>query len=133
MPTIDSYTAATASTVDTDDMFVMSQDSLTRKLSMSELRKIANTFDEEEVSGTTYTVVAADQCKIKRFTNVAAKTVTVPSTTGFVLGVPVIIRNHGTADITLAGDTGVTVNGTLTIEQYHAVTLTPRATDNWDV
>jgi hypothetical protein len=134
MPTIDSYSAATASTVDTDDALIMSVDNVTFKVSIAELKKIINTIEEVAVAGTTYTLLATDQTKIVRATNASAKTFTVPPTSGFLIGASIIIRNASATDITLVAGTGVTLNGSdLTIAQNNSLTVTPRATDNWDI
>jgi hypothetical protein len=134
MPTIDSYSGATASTVDTDDALIMSVDNVTFKVSIAELKKIINTIEEVAVAGTTYTLLATDQTKIVRATNASAKTFTVPPTSGFLIGASIIIRNASATDITLVAGTGVTLNGSdLTISQNNSLTVTPRATDNWDI
>jgi hypothetical protein len=134
MPTIDSYSAATASTVDTDDALIMSVDNVTFKVSIAELKKIINTIEEVAVSTDTYTLLATDQTKIVRATNAGAKTFTVPPTSGFLIGASIIIRNASATDITIVAGTGVTLNGSdLTISQNNSLTVTPRATDNWDI
>jgi hypothetical protein len=134
MPTIDSYSGATASSVDTDDALIMSVDNVTFKVSIAELKKIINTIEEVAVSGTTYTLLATDQTKIVRATNASAKTFTVPPTSGFLIGASIIIRNASATDITIVAGTGVTLNGSdLTISQNNSLTVTPRATDNWDI
>jgi hypothetical protein len=134
MPTIDSYSGTTASSVDTDDALIMSVDNVTFKVSIAELKKIINTIEEVAVAGTTYTLLATDQTKIVRATNASAKTFTVPPTSGFLIGASIIIRNASATDITLVAGTGVTLNGSdLTISQNNSLTVTPRATDNWDI
>jgi hypothetical protein len=134
MPTIDSYSGTTASSVDTDDALIMSVDNVTFKVSIAELKKIINTIEEVAVAGTTYTLLATDQTKIVRATNASAKTFTVPPTSGFLIGASIIIRNASATDITIVAGTGVTLNGSdLTISQNNSLTVTPRATDNWDI
>jgi hypothetical protein len=134
MPTIDSYSGTTASSVDTDDALIMSVDNVTFKVSIAELKKIINTIEEVAVAGTTHTLLATDQTKIVRATNASAKTFTVPPTSGFLIGASIIIRNASATDITIVAGTGVTLNGSdLTISQNNSLTVTPRATDNWDI
>jgi sulfur transfer complex TusBCD TusB component (DsrH family) len=135
MPLLETgYSSATASTVDEDDKLVISQDGVTMSIVISELRKLNSVMTENAQSGTTYTLVAADQTKVVRLTNAGTKTITVPATSGFVIGVPVMVRNAGAGDATLAADTGVTINGaSVTIEENTGYALVPRATDVWDI
>jgi hypothetical protein len=134
MPTIDAITGTTASAVDTDDIFLLSQDGSVKKISTSELKKVLSVIEETAVATTTYTLLSTDQAKKVRASHASAKTFTVPATSGFVIGCPILIRNTAATTLTLLADTGVTVNAsTLDVEEGMTVALIPRAVDNWDV
>lgn len=134
MPQYNEYDPITAAVIDTDDLVLWEVDGVTKKMTTAELKLLLSIIVIEDVSGTTYTLLVADQGKIKRLTNASAKTLTVPATSGFILNAPIVIRNHGAADITFAGDTGVTLNTTeTTIPQYGAAAFVPIATDVYDV
>jgi hypothetical protein len=134
MPVLENIASTTASTADTDDKFIISVDGSVKTISTSELKKLMSLSEEVEVAATTYTLLATDQTKVVRATHADAKTFTIPATSGFLIGCPIIIRNASATDITLVADTGVTANAsTLTVEQNTGFVLIPRATDNWDV
>lgn len=92
-----------------------------------------------EVAGANTNLQATDVGKYIRFTNAAAKTLTVQAEA--TLAQPADgewhIRNVGTADLTLVEDTGVTINppngGTLVVPQGGTATLKRVAEDEFDL
>lgn len=76
----------------------------------------------KSVSGTSYTVLAADAGKVVHFTNASAVTVTVPKNT-LAQGDVVCFRQAGAGQVTLVGASGVTLNSTdnlLATRKQHA-------------
>lgn len=95
-------------------------------------------------TGTTYTLVAADQSAIVTMNNVSANTLTIPpnSSVAFPVGTKVEIWALGAGTTTIAGGTGVTLQGnggsasagSCDIQtRYGGATLTKIATDTWMV
>lgn len=86
-------------------------------------------------TGTTYTLVLADKNKLVTLDNAAAITLTVPTnaSVAFATGAQVNIQQIGAGQVTVAGDSGVTVNGTGTKlrAQWSAATLIKTGTDTW--
>lgn len=91
------------------------------------------------VTGTAYDLLADDNSKYIRFTNAAAKTVTVrpDATEALPANGEWHIRNVGAADLTIAEGSGVTVNepagGTLIIPQGGTATLKRVAVNEFDL
>lgn len=90
-------------------------------------------------SSTARSLEATDAGLYLRFTNAAAKTVTVQDNADEAIDVGVEIhgRNAGAGDLTITEDTAVTVNppagGTLVIPEGGTFTLKKVATDEWDL
>jgi hypothetical protein len=86
-------------------------------------------------TGTTYTPVLADNGKLVTLSNASAITLTVPTnaSVAYATGAQINIQQIGAGQVTVAGDTGVTVNGTgtKTRAQWSAATLLKTATDTW--
>ena len=86
-------------------------------------------------TGTTYTPVLADNGKLVTLSNASAITLTVPTnaSVAYATGAQINIQAIGAGQVTVAGDTGVTVNGTGTKlrTQWSAATLVKVATDTW--
>jgi hypothetical protein len=86
-------------------------------------------------TGTTYTLVLADNGKLVTLSNASAITVTVPTnaSVAFPVGSIVNIQQIGAGQVTVVGDTGVTVNGTgtKTNSQWSAASIIKTATDTW--
>jgi len=72
---------------------------------------VRQTQTVETVTGTTYSVVAADVGKMKATTNASAVTVTLPTPTSLSLAVGDIVyfRNQGAGIITFAAGAGATI------------------------
>lgn len=93
----------------------------------------------ETISGTAANLDADQAGKYLRFTNAAAKTLTVlpNATEALPTDSEYHIRNVGAGDLTLVEDTGVTINppngGTLVIPQGGTATLKRVATDEFDL
>lgn len=87
-------------------------------------------------TGTTYTLVAADDGKVVEVLNASPITLTIPldSSVPFTVGTQIIVLQTGAGQITLAGAGGVTVNATPGLKlraQWSSVTLIKRATNTW--
>ena len=84
-----------------------------------------------------YTLSLSDAGKLVTASNAsAAITITVPagSSVAFPVGTHIDIARLGAASVTIAGDSGVTVNGTPGLKlraQYSAATLIEVAADSW--
>ena len=89
-------------------------------------------------TGTTYTLVLADDGKYVRLNNGSAITMTVPanSAVAFPIGTQIAIRQVGAGQVTLAAAGGVTVNTAETLLLRGAkssVSIIKVATDEWDL
>ena len=86
-------------------------------------------------TGTTYTPVLADNGKLVTLSNASAITLTVPTnaSVAYPTGAQINIEAIGAGQVTIVGDTGVTVNGTGTKlrTQWSAATLVKLGTDSW--
>lgn len=83
-----------------------------------------------------YTLVLSDASKLVEVSNASANTVTIPlnSSVAFATGTQISILQTGVGQTTIAGTSGVTVNGTPGLKlraQWSACTLIKRATDTW--
>jgi hypothetical protein len=132
MPQLNEYDPITVSGVDETDLLLWEIDGVIYKMTRSEFRKITMLMEEVAVTGTTYTVLASDQGKEVRATAAGAKTFTIPSTTGFDVGVGITISNRSATDITIVAS-GTTLNGSATIEENQSIVVKPRAGNTWDV
>jgi hypothetical protein len=87
-------------------------------------------------TGTTYTPVLADNGKLVTLSNASAITLTVPTeaSVAYATGAQINIEQIGAGQVTVVGDTGVTVNGTGTKlrTQWSAATLVKLGTDSLD-
>jgi len=86
--------------------------------------------------GTTYTLLATDQNALVTLTNANAITVTVPTNADqpFPIGAAVDLAQLGAGQVTIVGDTGVTVNGTPGLKlrtQYSGATIIKLDTNQW--
>jgi hypothetical protein len=86
-------------------------------------------------TGTTYTPVLTDNGKLVTLSNASAITLTVPTnaSVAYATGAQINIQAIGAGQVTVVGDTGVTVNGTGTKlrVQWSAATLVKMGTDSW--
>jgi hypothetical protein len=86
-------------------------------------------------TGTTYTPVLADNGKLVTLSNASAITLTVPTnaSVAYPTGAQINIEAIDAGQVTVVGDTGVTVNGTGTKlrTQWSAATLVKLGTDSW--
>ena len=98
-----------------------------------------NELQQNEQTGTTYTLVLADGGKLVEMNNASANTLTVPpnSSVAFPVGTQILVLQTGAGQTTLAAGAGVTINskdGNLKLSaQWCAATLIKRATDVWVV
>jgi hypothetical protein len=86
-------------------------------------------------TGTTYTPVLTDNGRLVTLSNASAITLTVPTnaSVAYATGAIINIQQIGAGQVTVTGDTGVTVNGTgtKTRAQWSAASLIKTATDTW--
>jgi hypothetical protein len=89
-------------------------------------------------AGTSYTLTLADRGRLIVMSNAAANTLTIPTdaTAAFPVGAIVSVVQHGAGATTIAGATGVSVNGVSGGEgsigsRYQAVALLKISTDAW--
>lgn len=87
-------------------------------------------------TGTTYTLVAGDAGDLVTLNNAAAITLTVPTnaSVAYANGTQITLTQIGAGQVTVVGDTGVTVNATPGLKlrtQYSAATLIKLATNSW--
>ena len=98
-----------------------------------------NELQQNEQTGTTYTLALTDSGKVVEMNNASANTLTVPpnSSVAFPVGSQILVLQTGAGQTTLAAGAGVTVNskdGNLKLSaQWCGVTLIKRATDVWVV
>ena len=96
-----------------------------------------NEIQQNEQTGTSYTLVLADGGKLVEMNNASANTLTVPpnSSVALPVGTQILVLQTGAGQTTLAAGSGVTVNskdGNLKLsDQWCGVTLIKRATDIW--
>jgi hypothetical protein len=89
-----------------------------------------------EVSGTAYTLTIDDAHDLIKTTSSSAVTITIPTNAAvpFDIGTGISFTQSGTGQLTLAGDTGVTVNftfGKKTRTQNSVVAIVKMGTDEW--
>jgi hypothetical protein len=87
-------------------------------------------------TGTSYTLVLADEQKLVECSNASAITLTVPlnSSVAYTIGTQIHIAQTGAGQVTVTPAGGVTINATpglKTRAQWSAVTLIKRGTDTW--
>jgi hypothetical protein len=84
-------------------------------------------------TGTSYSYALADASKLLTMSNAASNTVTVTkqATVTWVTGTQLRIMNLGAGVTTLVADTGVTINGNVSLKQYQGGTLIRTASDVW--
>ena len=91
-------------------------------------------------TGTTYTTVLADNGKLVTLTNASPIAVTIPpqSSVAYPVGAQINMAQLGAGQVTVAGDTGVTVVSTgataatpKTRAQYSTLTAVQTSLDNW--
>jgi hypothetical protein len=87
-------------------------------------------------TGTTYTTVLSDNGKIVTLNNTSSITVTVPTnaSVAYSIGAQIHLYNKGLGQVTVQGDSGVTVNSSYGLNlrsQYSLGTLIKLDTNNW--
>lgn len=83
-----------------------------------------------------YTLALTDDGKVVEMNNAAGTTLTIPlnSSVAFPVGTQIIVIQTGAGQTTIAGASGVTVNGTPGLKlraQYSSCVCLKRATDTW--
>jgi hypothetical protein len=87
-------------------------------------------------TGTTYTLVLGDKNKLITLSNSSAITLTVPTNTSvaFPTGSQINLSQNAIGQVTIVGDTGVTINATPGLklrDQYSSATLVKIGTNSW--
>ena len=87
-------------------------------------------------TGTTYTTVLTDNNKVVTLDNASAIALTVPlnASVAYPTGAQIHLYNKGAGQVTVAGDAGVTVNGSNGLKlrvQYSVATLIKLDTNTW--
>jgi hypothetical protein len=83
-----------------------------------------------------YTLVLADNGKIVEMSTSATLTIPLNANAAFATGAQITILQTTSGQVTIAGDTGVTVNGTPGLKlraQWSSAVCVKRATDSWVV
>lgn len=93
-------------------------------------------LEQNAQTGTTYTLVLGDELHLVELSNAAAITLTVPTnaSVAFAVGTQIHLLQTGAGQVTVAGDVGVTVNGTPGLKlraQWSKALLIKRATNTW--
>lgn len=80
-----------------------------------------------------YTLTLADAGKVVNMNKSGAANLTIPTnaSVAFPVGTVIGIYNQSADDVTVAGDTGVTLRNAGTVGQYAEASLRKRATDEW--
>jgi hypothetical protein len=93
-------------------------------------------------TGTTYTLVLTDNGRLVTLSNASAITVTVPTnaSVAYATGAIINVQQIGAGQVTIQGDTGVTLTSTgatattpKTRAQYSAASIIKTGTDSWTV
>lgn len=134
MPEVSSYDDLTAAQLVANGFQVLGDSGgSTKNAQLAELRKALSVLDETIQTGTTYTVQASDQDTVVKLSNSAPKTVTIPSSAGFLYGCPILVRNTGSGILNFAVTSGVEFKASsLTLELYETAVLIPQAGNVWD-
>ena len=85
-------------------------------------------------SAGSYTLVLADDGKVVELSGGGTLTVPTEASVAYPVGTQITILQTGSSQVTVAGDTGVTVNGTPGLKlraQWSSATLLKRATNTW--
>jgi len=89
------------------------------------------TFNQQSSS---YTLTIADSFKMIEMSSGGTLTIPLNSSVAFPIGTAIDILQTGSSQVTIAGDSGVTINSTPGLKlrtQWSSATLVKRATDTW--
>lgn len=103
-------------------------------LTAANLNSAFNALTIRTVTGTSDTLVLADNGGAVTYSNASPVAVTVPlfSSIAYATGTKIVLVNLGAGTVTVAGAGGVTVNGSpLTLAQNAGATLIKTATNTW--
>ena len=102
-------------------------------LTAANLNTAFNALTIRTVTGTSDTLVLADNGGAVSYSNASATTSTIPpnSSVAFAVGTKIVLINLGAGVVTVTAGAGVTVNGTLTIAQNAGGTCIKTATNTW--
>jgi hypothetical protein len=128
---------ATATEIETaqSDITTLESDVTTAQSDITTLQSdVTNVKLMTETSEQTssYELVLGDAYKVV-LANISSGTITVPTnaSVAFPIGTIVNVYNTNATDLTIVGDTGVTVRNAGDLAQYGEVSLRKRATDEW--
>jgi len=96
---------------------------------------VDNLVEFDSTTSNTYTLKLTDANKYISIDNSGAITVTIPTNDSvqFPIGATITLEQTGAGQITVEGDTGVTVTGNLlSIAQYSILILIKKTTDTWN-
>ena len=102
-------------------------------LTAANLNSAFNALTIRTVTGTSDTLVLADNGGAVTYSNAAATTSTIPpnSSVAYATGTKIVLVNLGAGVVTVTPGAGVTVGGTLTIAQNAGGTCLKTATNTW--
>ena len=102
-------------------------------LTAANLNSAFNALTIRTVTGTSDTLVLADNGGAVTYDNASATTSTIPpfSSVAYAVGTKIVLANLGAGVVTVTAGAGVTVNGTLTIAQNAGGTCLKTATNTW--
>lgn len=103
-------------------------------LTAANLNTAFNALTLRTVTGTSDTLVLADNGGGVTYSNASATTSTIPpnASVAFAVGTKIVLINLGTGVVTVTAGAGVTVNGaTLTLAQNAGGTCIKTATNTW--
>jgi hypothetical protein len=102
-------------------------------LTAANLNTAFNALTLRTVTGTSDTLVLADNGGGVTYSNASATTSTIPpnSSVAFAVGTKIVLINLGAGVVTVTAGAGVTVGGTLTIAQNAGGTCIKTATNTW--
>ena len=102
-------------------------------LTAANLNTAFNALTIRTVTGTSDTLVLADNGGAVTYSNASATTSTIPpfSSVAYAVGTKIVLANLGAGVVTVTAGAGVTVNGTLTIAQNAGGTCLKTATNTW--
>ena len=104
-------------------------------LTAANLNSAFNALGTRAVTGTTDTLVLADNGGMVTYSNASAIAATIPpnSSVAFATGTVIRLLNIGAGSVTITAGAGVTINGTTTVATNESVLLFKQATNTWYV
>jgi hypothetical protein len=131
-----------ASNLESTDIFAIAEDDgagsyVSKGITGDEIKNAITEIIHNAQTSTSYTLVLGDRDKLVELDNASAITLTVPtnSSVAFPIGTQILLVQKGAGQVTIQGDTGVTVyaedSRVKTVGQYAMATLVKCASDTW--